>query len=559
MGPNLELLGMLLEHLVLVGLPPAAAVVVATQRGLRSVPLLLGIALAVSGAIAMLTFWLYYADPLAGKSASFFFVLGSVLVLGWCFLDGIEWSALRPLAVPAALWGLASGFVLFLGFIHGGWSEPLHTAATRFSSPLPSDNELPRYFADYVYLHGHHGSPPPFATWLSSDRPPLQMGYVLGQRPFGWDAPGLHYEVLSLVVQQLWVLAMWALLCAARVTAPTRGLIALAAIVSDLVLINALFVWPKLLAATFALAALALVISPEWKELRRKPAVGALFAALCALSLLSHGASAFFVLPLLGFAALRGLPSPAWVGVAIAVGVLLLAPWSAYQRYADPPGNRLLRWSLGGVAGLDERGTVETITDSYREAGLGGTAENKWANATKLVGQQDVERAANEVVDEVQAGHFGRAIMAIRTPRFFDLLPFLGLLLLGPLAMSIARIRGRPTGPDWRFAVVGLAFCAAACLVWVLLMFGNTEGRTLMHQSAYALPLLAIFACVAGACAVDRRLGLGLVIANVLVVLLLYVPALTPPPGTAYSKVAAVLAAAALAGIGWITLRPLRA
>ena len=35
-------------------------------------------------------------------------------------------------------------------------------------------------------------------------------------------------------------------------------------------------------------------------------------------------------------------------------------------------------------------------------------------------------------------------------------------------------------------------------------------------------------------------------------------PALTPPAGSSYSALAALLAAASLAGIGWLTLRPLR-
>ena len=68
--------------------------------------------------------------------------------------------------------------------------------------------------------------------------------------------------------------------------------------------------------------------------------------------------------------------------------------------------------------------------------------------------------------------------------------------------------------------------------------------------------LLAVCACVAGACAVGRRLGSGLVGANVAVVLLLYAPVVGPVPGISYSVLAALLAAAALAGIGFLTLRP---
>lgn len=556
---NVELLGLLVEHLLLTGLPAAAAALLASRVGLRSVPLLLGVALAASGAAAILCFWLYYATPTLGKAASVFFVIAPVAAIAWCWREGIDRAVLRGLATPFTLWALASGFVLFLGFVHGGTGEPLLTATTRFSHQLPTDNEIPRYFAEYFYVHGHAGTPPPFGDWLSSDRPPLQVGYVLAQRPFGWDGAGLHYEVLGVVVQQLWILGLWALLCAARLTPRTRGLVALAAIVSDVAILHAFFIWPKLIAAAFLLAALALVLSEDWPQSRRRPAAAALFAALCAFAFLAHGSSAFFILPLLIAGAWRGLPSPAWIGTAVAVGLVLLVPWSAYQRYADPPGDRLVKWQLGGSLEIDDRGALETIVDSYREAGIGGALENKWGNVTQIVGQEEADHAVRDAIDQVGDGNPGKAIEALRLPRFFDLLPFLGLLLVAPVAMAVTWLRDRrPRGPDWDFALLGIALCALACLVWVLLMFGGSNAKTVIHQGSLAVPLLAVCACVAGACAVDRRLGVGLVAANVAVVLLLYVPAIGPAPGSSYSILAGLLAAAALAGIGLLTLRPWR-
>ncbi len=70
---------------------------------------------------------------------------------------------------------------------------------------MPNDNALPAVFATYFYEHGHHGVTPPFGDWLSSDRPPLQTGYVLAVRPFGWDEPGNHYTMLGVALQMFWV------------------------------------------------------------------------------------------------------------------------------------------------------------------------------------------------------------------------------------------------------------------------------------------------------------------------------------------------------------------
>ncbi len=546
---------MLVLHLALTGLPAVLAALLATRRGVRRVEVLLAVALAASGATAMVAFWAYFLDPLVGQVTAFVLVLGSLQGIFLC-RQGLDRDLLRRLAVPLALWALGSAFVLYLGFLHGGTGQPLAVATTRFSHQLPTDNEIPRYFASWYYQHGHHGAPPPFADWLSSDRPPLQTGYVLAQRPFGWDTAGLQYQVLGVVLQQLWIVGMWALLCAVRLRPLARGLVMLAALVSDIAIVHGFFVWPKLLAAAFLLAALALVLSPEWSSWRHDRWVAALFAALCGLAMLAHGGSAFGILGLLVVGAVRGMPDWRWLGVAALVGVAVLGPWSAYQRYFDPPGNRLVKWQIGGFEGIDERGALETIVDGYREVGLGGALRDKWANVTTMVGQGATEAAVRAAVEDVEAGHPGEAAMALRLARFFSLLPCLGILLIGPIAMLVARVRRKRDGPEWRFAVACLWLCLLVAAFWALLMFGTPESSTLIHQGTLVLPLVAISACIAGAYAVDRRLAIGLVGANALLVLALYVPSLTPLPGTSYSVLAGLAAALGLAGFAFVSLRP---
>jgi len=550
-----KLAGLLLEHLLLTGLPAALAAALAMRRGLRSVPLLLAVALAASGLAAILVFWAYYANPLIGQVAAFLLAFGSLQGIFLCRPDRLDRDLLRELAVPAALWALASAFVAYLGFVHGGGADPLALATTRFSHPLPTDNDIPRFFADWFYDHGHVGTPPPFGDWLSSDRPPLQSGYALAQRPFGWDEGGLHYQVLGIVVQQLWIVGMWAVLYAARLRPLARGLAISAALVSDVGIVHGFFVWPKLIAAAFVLAALALVLSEEWPRLRRSPYAAALFAALCGLAMLAHGASAFGILPLLAIAAWRGLPSWRWLATAALVGVALLAPWTAYQRLADPPGDRLVKWQLGGSLAIDDRGAPEAIVDGYEEAGLGGSLDNKWRNVRAMVGWGDTERAVRSAIDELGEGHPGEAATALRLPRFFALFSFLGILLLGLLAMPAGRVRGSPGGPEWSFALVSLAFCGLGAAIWGLLMFGGPDSTAILHVGSLAVPLLAVCACVVGAYAVSRRLAIVLAGLNSLLVLALYAPELTPVPGTSYSLSAALLAVVALAGFALVALR----
>lgn len=559
MGAEAELLWMLVVHLALTGLPMALAVFVAMRRGLRSVPLLLAVALAASGATAMLAFWAYYADPTIGQALAFLIVLGSIQGIVLVRPDRLDRGLLRELAVPAALWALGSAFVLYLGFLHGGVDEPLTMAATRFSHPLPPDNQIPAHFADWYFDHGHEGPPPPFGDWLSSDRPPLQSGYVLAQRPFGWDDAGLHYQVLGVVVQQLWIVGMWALLCAARIRPLARGLAMLAAMVSDVGILYGFFVWPKLIAAAFLLAAFAMVISEDWPRLRTNPYAAALFAALCGLAMLAHGASAFGILPLLLIAAWRGLPSWRWLGIAALVGVALLGPWTAYQRLADPPGDRLLKWQLGGSLPIDDRGALEGIVDGYREVGLDGALGNKWENVTTIVGKDETEGAVRSAFDKVGEGHPGEAVAALRLPRFFSLISFLGILLIALPVLLVARVRGSPAGPESRFALVSLAFCGLGTAIWALLMFGGQDSSAVVHVGSLVIPLVAVCACVVGAYAVSTRFAVALAGLNVLLVLVLMVPALSPPPDTSYSALAALLAAAGLAGFAAVALRRGRA
>jgi hypothetical protein len=554
---NAEILWRLVGHLVLTGAPGIATALFLARRGVRSVPLILVAALAASGTAAYLSFWAYFASPEVGAVWAFLVIFGSVQVaaLSW-YRGDLDAQLLRELRTPLLLWVFGSAFVVYLGFLHGGSDSAIPMSALRFTGQLPSDNDIPQYFAGWFFEHGHHGTPPLYpGEWHMSDRPPLQIGYVLSQRIFAWDTNTLHYQVLCVVVQQLWIVAMWAVLCAARLRPRTRGLAIFAAMVSDVAIVHGFFVWPKLIAATFLLGAVALVVSPDWVRWRRDLRVAALFAALCGLAILAHGSSAFAVVPLFLLGALRGMPSGRWLGVAAAVGAALLGSWSAYQRYDDPPGDRLLKWQLGGAVDVDGRGATEAIVDGYREVGLGGAIEAKWANFAEMSGLEHGPDAVEEAVDAAGAGKLGDAIASLRGPRFFSLLPLLGILLIAPLAMLLARDRGRRQIAEWRFALFCFAFVLVGCLAWGLLLFGSPNAIAYLHVGSLAIPLLGICGCVAGLRATYPRLALAVVGANVLAVLILYVPSLTPPPGTRYSVFATLGAAAGLVGFALVALR----
>lgn len=512
-----ELFLLLGVHLVLTGLPGVAAALFAARRGVKQAP---------------------------------------VLLAGWSLYGGhIDRDLLRQLGVPLALWALGSAFLVFLGFAHGGADAPMISSGSRFSHALPGDNGMPVLAAEWIFHHGHRGNPPELGgDWQLSDRPPLQTGFALAQRPFGWDFELLNYQLLGVVLQQLWIVGLWALLLAARVGRVTKALVMVTVLVSGLAILNGFYVWPKLLPAGLLLAAAALVATPLWQDLRRNLWAAALVAALCALALLGHGASIFGIIPLAVVAAYRGLPSWRWLGVGLAVGIALMAPWSAYQKWEDPPGNRLVKWTLAGVAEVDDRGVVETILDSYGEAGLDGTFENKEQNFIAMTNFNGVELTLDESIGR---DSLTGVVRAVRAMSFFYLLPSLGLLLLAPMAMAWQWQRRRLDPVEWGFALTCMAIFLIGIIGWGLISFGNIAARTIIHFGTYMLPLIGIVGCVAGLRAAFPRFALYYVGLSAVLSLAIYAPALDPPAGSSYSPLAIVLSAAALAGFLFVALRGL--
>ena len=497
-------------QLALTAMPGVASVLLAMRLGARDIPVLLAVALAGSGATAMLAFWGYYASTSLGALCAYAIFFGSIALSVWCWpaVSG-ERALLRKLAVPLALWGLGSLFIVFFGFVHGGTETALVTGASRFSTvptQMASDNFIPTFFSNWMYA-GHPGSAPIFEPgWLFSDRPPLQVGYILAQRVFGWDATTIHDQLLGVITQQLWIVGLWALLVAARVSDRTRALAMLAAFVGDVTIANSFYVWPKLLAAAFVLAALALVVSPRGSTLRERPATILLLGALAGLAFLSHGSSVFGLIPLLAVAIVKGLPGRRWIAAGIAAALVLVLPWTAYQHFGDPPGNRVVKWALAGTTKIDGRSTGEEIVHAYGQAGLGEVLHNKLENFLTMAGGgpdtdvktvewihfQSAFRDTGNAVEAIGDGRFGDALSEIRESRFSHLLWSLGILILALPAIVVGRLRGRRReGPEWSLARVCLFVFGVGVVLWGLLLFGNVPSRAVVIEGSLAMPLVA--------------------------------------------------------------------
>jgi hypothetical protein len=64
----------------------------------------------------------------------------------------------------------------------------------------------------------------------------------------------------------------------------------------------------------------------------------------------------------------------------------LSLPWLAYQRFYEPPGNRLVKWHVAGAIAPDARGVWQALTENYAQLGAKAALETRRVNAETIVG-----------------------------------------------------------------------------------------------------------------------------------------------------------------------------
>jgi hypothetical protein len=440
---------------------------------------------AIGALAGYVVFWLYFADARLGLAAS---IIVCSAGLGQAAFGLSRWirarSATDDELVAVLVLGVAFAMIGML-LVFPSALEPAYVANARFLAGPSLDNLFPTIFADLLW---EGADPRAFPNdWLSSDRPPLQAGILLAQRPLAAMAGSVAMsdQVLGTIAQLGWIPAMWSLLSALGVARRRAVVVMLFCLTSGFFLFNSVFVWPKLLAASLAIAALVPAFRARGEARKLATWEWVATAALAALALLAHAGVAFTFLGCLALAPFfRGQAS--WRGIAIAVvsGLTILAPWIAYQKLYDPPGNRLVKWHLAGSRQVDDRSLGEAMRDRYRELGWKGTIERKEHNARLLA------RPPRSWGDPIHR----------REAEFFALLWTLGVLNAGWVAMAWKR--GAIAGATRLACGLGVAGVAA----WMLLML---EG-TLVHQGSYATVMLLFAGLAAAIVEASERAAVGL-------------------------------------------------
>ena len=521
-----RIIGLFLILFVVTMVPPVAACLVAARRGVRSLLDLTAVGLTSLGVVGYGAFWLYFLNRTAGQIYSWITLSLGVAISIWVAASSRErqhYKTLRPLVVPFILVTLASIFVLSLGFLYGK-SNPLQEyGATRFGPPFLSvDNWLPKILADDVYQQ--HIPKPMIGDWLSSDRPPLQAGNTLWNYAWTHGDRDAAYQILGTILQLTFLAGLWAYLSSARASRKAMLLVMATVVFAGFTLENSFFVWPKLLPVGYLLVICAYLFTDRYHEVRGSWRVGLVVGACTALAMLCHGGSAFGLFGIaLTMLVIRRLPGLRFVA-AVAVGaIVLMLPWSLYQKYFDPPGDRLLKMHLAGTGDPHPEIKFSTLLiKKYKESGWHGTLENKKYGFEGLFDAGDFDQRVHDISHFLIAGSRDQRAAEVASLRdlmflrWFWSIDLLSLVI--PLWLVCVLLR-RSRSSDLHKASVLWICTGFSLLTWCLLMF---RGGTIVHQGCYFTEITAFAAAVLTLWAVSPRLAAIVVACHVAFTLAIY-------------------------------------
>jgi hypothetical protein len=437
----------------------------------------------------------FFLGPPFGIVASWLLFLACAVSLRW-----FPWRRLGKLVFAAvgSVTALAAGLIAF-GFLWGSRGDALGTIQTRFFG-MPPDNAIPNMFAAKLFdkLNGIYL----LGDWHASDRPPLQTGFILFERSLlGSVVASTNPPMLAalavgigLAVQLLWIPALYSCLRALRLST-TGCLVGIAgAAAMPVVFLHSLYSWPKLLSAALMIAAVSICVQMILdRELSAaKFSIG---GAAASLSLLAHGAAAFALPIFAGLAvvllvrtrdrhepASRRIVTVIW---GVLTSVCLYLPWVAYQKFVDPPGDRLLKWHLAGMIPPNEQVSFfQALSTQYSALTPAQWASNRLQNLDAVSGASTLVQALSTKSLSVET---------LKALDFYSLLPSLIIPLLLCLLIVVIAIARRTDSPKlvqaakvMRLGVLGL--CALSIGLWIVLMF--LPYSTLIHQGTHFWPLL---------------------------------------------------------------------
>lgn len=253
---------------------------------------------------------------------------------------------------------------------------------------LPMDNEIPRRFADKIYQGLDPRNFLLGLDWSSSDRPPLMTGFILFFRPIfeflQIPSKSSAYAV-GIGFHLIWIPILLNILRSLKINQLYSIIILLGFVFNGFIFYNTVFVWPKLGAGALLLYAFFIYYKNGLLEVKNT----IIIAILSSLAWLSHGGVTISIIPVL----LIVLTRPKFYKtkcliISTSIVAILCLPWTAYQKLYDPPGDRLLKWHIGGQPNAIEKSLTQTIHESYSNITFDQWIENRKLNFLRLFGDR---------------------------------------------------------------------------------------------------------------------------------------------------------------------------
>lgn len=343
------------------------------------------------------------------------------------------------------------------------------TPANNFQRNLPIDYKISLMFAESLRA----GDLLTFGDWLGSDRPPLMSGFILF-----FKLPGLNLDQSYLFVgtwMQLLIVPTAIVTLRIMLKGQAENVAASATIIflmalSPLFIHNISFLWPKILASAFFLAATALLLFRISDEI----ATATIGGILLALAFLAHGGIAFAIIGLglvyiLSQLSIHGI----FRGVITFITFLIFyLPWAHYKAAVQPPGDRLLKWHLLDHIPVTDQSFFEVAAEKYQGFDLSDLMKR-----LRVSLDHQFHAPLERVMRNESDFHFGELLIE---QSFYSTIGSVGFLTL-PICLLIALcVRNRAIG----ISTLLWFFCFAS---WSLLSF---KGAINVHEGAYAVQVL---------------------------------------------------------------------
>jgi hypothetical protein len=400
-----------------------------------------------TGVLGMAILAAFTVAPTAGRWLAFAIVVGTATLVG----VGL-WQ--RPLWVQTFLKRNGPAFLLWLGialaltgFVSAADSGGGSWAINGLFSPLrwSTDNQLPMFLADGLW----NGVPPNqivAGPWLATDRTPLLSAMLLLPREFviaplarlfGTTFVSIGYMMCSITILSAWA-AVAAWFCR-KLEIRSIWIVLILLSASPFLLFNTVYVWPKILGASYVVAAFNLLSGIS--SSRENRAADLVLTALCAvLAYLSHASNLFALIPVaICFAGTIFRAGYRPILAAALASVALYLPWAYWQLTLQPGGNALLRYAFTGEFDLNQR-KASVLTSALRAYGQLGLAG--WLRA-KLNGLKMLAVASGEWLQVTEMARFSpgtRLFGADRVSDFFVVARTVGVSILGSLFLFVKRL-----------------------------------------------------------------------------------------------------------------------